>query len=438
MFQRSLAPALAILIFALPATAQDTHTTGVSISDSDGSSADLFVTDVSVLDGKVCIGNGCVDAETFGNEAVKMKAGVVGILFEDTSTGANFPKNDWKLVVNDDLANGEDKFAIADITGGTTPFTVMAGAPTNALFVAANGRVGLGTSLPQRDLHIVDGITAGIILESDGTGGFGANTWDINGSGESFRITELGVGTSFRIRTPSVLDTMVLRNGNVGINTFNPTEALHVKRSDGMAKILVEELGGSGAQELFQMKSNGGSYFTLSNTTSGRDWFFTHENNIGGRFIITSSTNPSQGLFYSPNGNMQIGGVLTENSDKHAKMAIEPVDTADILNKVAALPVSAWTYKDDAPGIRHVGPMAQDFYAAFGLGETETGISTLDTSGIALASIKALHDENEALTGKLAAQDTRLAAQNTRLAAQEAMLDLQRTELNAIKAMLAE
>jgi hypothetical protein len=59
------------------------------------------------------------------------------------------------------------------------------------------------------------------------------------------------------------------------------------------------------------MQSDGGGYFTLKNTTSGRDWFFTHENNIGGRFIITSSTNPSQGLFLAPNGNMSIGGTLT-------------------------------------------------------------------------------------------------------------------------------
>ncbi|MDF1668571.1 MAG: hypothetical protein P1U83_03060, partial [Roseovarius sp.] len=59
------------------------------------------------------------------------------------------------------------------------------------------------------------------------------------------------------------------------------------------------------------MKSNGGSYFTVSNTTSGRDWFFTHENAAQGRFIITSSTNPADGLFLAPGGDMTIGGTLT-------------------------------------------------------------------------------------------------------------------------------
>jgi len=101
---------------------------------------------------------------------------------------------------------------------------------------------------------------------------------------------------------------------------------------------------------------------------------------------------------------MTIGGTLTENSDKIAKMAIEPVDEAAILDKVAALPVSAWSYKDDAPGIRHIGPMAQDFHAAFGLGHTDKGIATLDTSGVALASIKALHDELEEARDHIARQ----------------------------------
>ncbi len=83
-------------------------------------------------------------------------------------------------------------------------------------------------------------------------------------------------------------------------------------------------------------------------------------------------------------------------------MAIEPVDIDDILTKVASLPVSAWTYKHDADeGVRHIGPMAQDFYALFGTGASEKGISTLDTSGVALAAIKALYQQNETLRARI-------------------------------------
>ena len=55
--------------------------------------------------------------------------------------------------------------------------------------------------------------------------------------------------------------------------------------------------------------------------------------------------------------------------------------------------ISEWRYKDD-PQSKHIGPMAQDFYQAFELGHTDKGISTLDSSGVALAAIQALKNEN--------------------------------------------
>jgi len=94
-------------------------------------------------------------------------------------------------------------------------------------------------------------------------------------------------------------------------------------------------------------------------------------------------------------------------------MAIVPVDASAILDKVAELPVSMWTYKDDTSGARHVGPMAQDFYAAFGLGATETGIATLDTSGVALASIKALNDNLEGAQVYIDQLHSRIGAQES-------------------------
>lgn len=57
------------------------------------------------------------------------------------------------------------------------------------------------------------------------------------------------------------------------------------------------------------------------------------------------------------------------------------------------MPISIWSYKQE--DIRHVGPMAQDFYEAFGLGQGETTIATVDADGIALAAIKALHQKVE-------------------------------------------
>lgn len=84
-------------------------------------------------------------------------------------------------------------------------------------------------------------------------------------------------------------------------------------------------------------------------------------------------------------------------SDCTLKRNIRPVDEFDILEKVASLPISRWSYETQSPDIEHIGPMAQDFYATFGLGEDEKGISTLDPDGVSLAAIKALYNENKKL-----------------------------------------
>ena len=53
--------------------------------------------------------------------------------------------------------------------------------------------------------------------------------------------------------------------------------------------------------------------------------------------------------------------------------------------------IQKWNYKDDAK-VRHIGPMAQDFYAAFGVGPDEKHIAMVDADGVALAAIQGLHE----------------------------------------------
>jgi len=73
--------------------------------------------------------------------------------------------------------------------------------------------------------------------------------------------------------------------------------------------------------------------------------------------------------------------------DRHTKENIQPVDPRAVLDKVAGMPVSEWSYKNDASS-RHVSPMAQDFRAAFGLGHDDKGIAIIDADGVALAAIQ--------------------------------------------------
>ena len=77
-------------------------------------------------------------------------------------------------------------------------------------------------------------------------------------------------------------------------------------------------------------------------------------------------------------------------SDRNAKKNIAPADTREILDKVARLPISTWTYNEEPSAVRHLGPMAQDFRASFGLGTDDRTYNSVDAHGVALAAIQAL------------------------------------------------
>lgn len=99
-------------------------------------------------------------------------------------------------------------------------------------------------------------------------------------------------------------------------------------------------------------------------------------------------------------------------SDVNRKENFKDLDGDEVLAKLAAMPIREWNYKAQESAIRHVGPTAQDFAAAFGLGEDTLRISTIDADGIALRAIQALEartrEENVALRTQLAALQSRL------------------------------
>jgi hypothetical protein len=89
-------------------------------------------------------------------------------------------------------------------------------------------------------------------------------------------------------------------------------------------------------------------------------------------------------------GNFTITPLLP--SDRNLKENISPIKEREILALLAAIPVSKWNYKNQDPSIHHIGPMAQDFHAAFGVGESDRFINMVDANGVALAAIKGLYD----------------------------------------------
>jgi hypothetical protein len=133
---------------------------------------------------------------------------------------------------------------------------------------------------------------------------------------------------------------------------------------------------------------------------------------------------------YSTNGTrtalmtVDQGGTVTATafnppSDRNLKENFAPVDSRQVLEKVAALPIARWNFKADGQ-TPHLGPVAQDFHAAFGLGTDDKHIATVDADGVALAAIQGLNQKLEAAVQQ---KDARIAELERRLAALERILN---------------
>ena len=198
------------------------------------------------------------------------------------------------------------------------------------------------------------------------------------------------------------------------------------------------------AQTVFGLggSNTGGSWFNLQNTsTGGKAWnlistgsgngegvgklLFRSNNDSSVVMALDAATAPWVGIGTSSRtagrqietssgGYLTTGGAWTNSSDRNLKENLVPVAADDVLARLAKLPVYRWNYRAEPDSLTHIGPTAQDFEAAFGLGGDGRSISTIDPSGIALAAIQELNRKSEALaaaTAELSEISKRLAEQ---------------------------
>jgi hypothetical protein len=114
-------------------------------------------------------------------------------------------------------------------------------------------------------------------------------------------------------------------------------------------------------------------------------------------------------------------------SDRNRKRDFTAVDGEDVLARIRSLPVTTWAYIDEAESVRHMGPMAQDWHAAFGFGGDGTTINMSDLDGVNLAAVQALERRTAALQAQLAERDARIQGLEERLARMEALLEARHT-----------
>ena len=102
------------------------------------------------------------------------------------------------------------------------------------------------------------------------------------------------------------------------------------------------------------------------------------------------------------------GGSWSTISDRNAKHDFEAVDKRELLARLAKVSITTWRYKTQDASIRHIGPVAQDFHAAFGVGEDDKRITTIDADGVALGAIQGLHELLEEKDAQITALRARL------------------------------
>lgn len=364
-----------------------------------GVNADQVLQDDSIVVGSQCIGLDCANGENFGFDTLRFKENNVRLKFIDTSSTSSFPGRDWQITINDSINGGANYFAIEDVDGSKVPFKINADAPNNTLNMSSQGNIGFGTANPLVNLHTTDGNSPTLRLEQDGSSGFTSQTWDVGGNESNFfvRDTTHGGNIPFRIEPNTPFHAFHLKkNGALGLGTGTPDMALDINNASIPAIRVSHLTKGDGGWELYM----GGDEFAISQSNNGvfryKSPFKIKPSAVENSLVLYSSK-VSIGTRLEVAGDLDVTGNIISlgsvfnASDRNLKENIKRVKDDEILNKVDSLNISFWNYKTEDKTIRHIGPMAQDFYKIFKVGVDNKHISTLDAAAVAIASVKALH-----------------------------------------------
>ncbi len=390
---------------------------------------DQVYADDVIIQGSACIGLDCVNNESFGFDTVRLKENNTRIKFDDTSTTAGCPNNDWQLTAND-ACGGANKFSIEDITGSKVPFTLTAGAPTNSIFVASSGKVGFGNSSPGLNLHITATDTPAIRQEQSNAGGFTAQTWDIGGNEANWFVRDLTGGSRLplRIRPGAPTSSVdIAASGKVGLGTASPSEALHVFNTTNTRAFIVDS-GNTTAGMNFEVDNAGTSVgFGVVRTENNGDMdFFTGTTGAGivERLRIRSGGNvgiacnaPGAKLVVgsgsgcsTPTSSLNPGDTaFTSSSSRTFKENIEPLAMTNILDKIQQVPVVTYDFKDGGPKDK-MGLIAEDFYKIFGRGD-DKHINGQEVEMALWLAVQQLTAQNKELKDRLNILESQLKQQ---------------------------
>jgi hypothetical protein len=270
--------------------------------------------------------------------------------------------------------------------GGGTSWDI--GVANNALTFSYGDPLVTLTNTPDGSLGVPNNITAGGNIAADGALQIGGTGWNINvGSGSGPASYSFNNALVFSLSGTPCLDLFYMSGDNYG--AWFP--------------------GGLGSSEVDCGEMNVRNPSTWSTVTH-----IDSSGNINANGNIYANSGQIFCATATVSGWVNAEGFNT-TSDRNLKEKFEPIDSRKVLEKVGNLPISSWNFKND-PATRHIGPMAQNFYAAFNVGTDDKHIATVDEDGVALAAIQGLNQKvNEQLKAKDAEIQT-LKQQNNSLA----------------------
>ncbi len=382
---------------------------------------DFVIADDLIVQGSGCFGLDCVDGENFGFDTIRVKENNTRIQFDDTSTSAGFPANNWQIRANDSGSGGTNFLGFVDqgATGnsetGTIVFAVNSGASANSIRVASNSKVGLRTATPVLDMHANTTDTPAIRLEQNNTGGFTAQTWDIAGNEANFFVRDVTSGSRlpFRIRPGAPTSSIdISADGSVGVGTASPVTRLDV-RSTAAATAAVTNVTNSDASRFLSFYSgrsdnNGAALIWDSNqalrfgngdiagAVSFTEWArFTNAGRLG-----IGTTAPDSPLTVNGNASKPGGGSWNVFSDIRLKNVKGKFNTG--LNAVMQLQPLRYEYRsNNAMGItsqgEHIGFSAQDVQKVIpqAVTQNESGYLLVNNDPILWTMLNAIKEQQK-------------------------------------------
>ncbi len=346
--------------------------------------------------------------------------------------------NSWGDTVNNEITSLVDQsldgIATIAISGTTHTLSISDGALSdgrNRILIftgslAANNTVTITPNDAKKWYAVINNTTGGfsvIIKQGSGSGstvsvsmGYGKMV-QVDGTGTNANVTELIPNPAF--------------GGNVDVSgAFGATGQATFGANASASGVLVNSGSAASPSFTFKTDTNTGIYSSAANTVAvstdgvlrttidvtglSQDGILQSSSSgiamrlQAGAFgasavgstsdhdviVFRNSVNVFQfqtgGAIASPTGaSLSAGGTWTNASDVALKHGFKPVSTFDILRGVSALPITSWQYKAET-GVPHIGPTAQDFKTAFGLGGDDKGISTVDAIGVLFAAVQEL------------------------------------------------